>query len=321
MLLLTGAAGFIGSQTAKRLLEAGERIVGVDEVNAYYNPALKRARLEELARYPGFRFVEADISQEGALAAALAPGEVTQILHLAAQAGVRYSLEAPFAYERSNVKGHLAVLEYARAAKHLTHLVYASSSSVYGDRTDGPFRESDRCDAPASLYAATKRACELLSETYAHLHNIPQTGIRFFTAYGEWGRPDMALWMFTDAILKREPITLYGNGELARDFTYIGDVTPALQTILAAPPAGPRLHEIYNLGSARPTSVTDFVDAIEAATGLKAERRYAPRNPVEVSVTSADISKAQARFGYAPRTPLREGVARFVEWRKRHPQF
>ncbi len=321
MLLVTGAAGFIGSQTSLRLLEAGADVVGVDELNDYYNPALKRARLAELAKFKNFRFVEADIAAEGALAAALPIGACTQILHLAAQAGVRYSLEAPFAYERSNLRGHLAVLEYARAAKKLTHLVYASSSSVYGDRTDGPFRETDRCDEPASLYAATKRSCELLSQTYAHLHHIPQTGVRFFTAYGPWGRPDMALWMFTDAILKGEEITLFGDGKLARDFTYIGDVTPALEKMLASPPRVDVPHEIYNLGSARPTSVNDFVDAIERATGLTAKRKLAPRNPVEVGITAADISKANAAFGYTPTTPLAEGVAYFVAWRKAHPSF
>ncbi len=321
MLLLTGAAGFIGFHVAQRLLAAGADVVGVDELNSYYSPALKQARLAQLQAHPRFRFVKADIAEEGALAAAAPVESVTHIVHLAAQAGVRHSLKAPFSYEHANVKGHLAVLEYARAGRDLKHVVYASSSSVYGDRDDGPFRETDRCDAPTSLYAATKRASELLSQTYASLHHLPQTGLRFFTAYGPWGRPDMALWLFTDAVLKGEPITLYGGGELARDFTFIGDIAPAIEKILYEPPPGEAPHEIYNLGSARPYSVNEFVAAIEQATGMAAKRVFAPRNPVEVTTTFADISKAQARFGFAPSTSLAEGVARFVDWRKAHPEF
>ncbi|MEJ0060822.1 MAG: NAD-dependent epimerase/dehydratase family protein [Terricaulis sp.] len=314
MLLLTGAAGFVGYSVARRLLAAGRDVVGVDEVNAYYDPALKRLRLAELAKFPNFRFVEIDIAQEGALAKALPPGEVTHILHLAAQAGVRYSLEAPFAYEHANTKGHLCVLEYARAAPKLKHLVYASSSSVYGDRTDGPFREDDRCDAPCSLYAATKRACELMSETYARLYNIPQTGMRFFTVYGPFGRPDMAYWTFTDKIMNGEPVTLYGEGLLKRDFTFIDDMAPAIVRSLDVPPDGDPPHLIVNLGNSKPSSVLDLVDAIEAASGVKAERILAPPQKVEVSATYADISRAHALYGFAPAVPLREGIARFVDW-------
>jgi UDP-glucuronate 4-epimerase len=314
MLLLTGAAGFIGFSVARRLLEAGREIVGIDEVNSYYDPALKRARLAALAAFPNFRFVEGDIAEEGALAAALAPGEVTHILHFAAQAGVRYSLEAPFAYEHANTKGHLCVLEYARAAPKLKHLVYASSSSVYGDRTDGPFREDDRCDAPVSLYAATKRACELMSETYARLYAIPQTGLRFFTVYGPFGRPDMAYWSFTEKILNGEPVTLYGEGLLKRDFTFIDDMAPAIARALDLPPNGDPPHIIVNLGNSKPSSVLDLVDAIEAASGVKALRILAPPQKVEVTATYADISRAGARFGFAPSTPLGEGITRFVRW-------
>jgi UDP-glucuronate 4-epimerase len=319
MLLITGVAGFVGYSVARLLLEAGAEIVGIDEVNAYYNPALKRGRLGELARFKGFRFVEADIAAEGALESALPVRDVTRVLHLAAQAGVRYSLKVPLAYEHANVKGHLRVLEYARAAPKLTHLAYASSSSVYGDRTDGPFRETDRCDSPASLYAATKRSCELMSETYARLYGLAQTGMRFFTVYGPWGRPDMAYWLFTDAILKGEPITLYGEGKLARDFTFIGDMAPTLARIIEAPPAGETPpHVIVNLGNSRPSTVNDLVDAIEAATGKRAERVLAPRNPVEVSATFADVTRAAQRYGFAPSTPLSDGVARFVAWRRAH---
>jgi UDP-glucuronate 4-epimerase len=314
MLLLTGAAGFIGFHVACRLLAAGWGVVGVDEVNAYYDPSLKRLRLAELAKFPNFRFVEADIAQEGALAAALPPGDVTHILHLAAQAGVRYSLEAPFAYEHANTKGHLCVLEYARAAPKLKHLVYASSSSVYGDRTDGPFREDDRCDAPVSLYAATKRACELMSETYARLYNIPQTGMRFFTVYGPFGRPDMAYWTFTDKIMSGQPVTLYGEGLLKRDFTFIDDMAPAIVRSLDLPPQGDPPHLIVNLGNSKPSSVLDLVDAIEAASGVKAERILAPPQKVEVTATYADISRAHALYGFAPAVPLTEGIARFVDW-------
>jgi len=321
MLLITGVAGFIGYSAARLLLESGADLVGIDEVNGYYNPALKRGRLKELAKFKGFRFVEADLAAEGALEAALPAREVTQILHLAAQAGVRYSLTAPFAYEHANTLGHLRVLEYARAATKLTHLAYASSSSVYGDRTDGPFRETDRCDAPASLYAATKRACELMSETYARLYGLPQTGMRFFTVYGAWGRPDMAYWLFTDAILKGEPITLYGEGKLARDFTYIGDMAPTLLRVLETPPTGTPPHVVVNLGNSQPSTVNELVDAIEAALDLRAERVLAPRNPVEVSATYADISLATKLYGFAPKTPLKDGVARYVEWRRAHSHY
>jgi UDP-glucuronate 4-epimerase len=276
MLLVTGAAGFIGYHVARRLLESGAEVTGVDSVNAYYDPALKRARLAELARFANFRFVEADIAAPGALQAAAPQAEVTAIVHLAAQAGVRHSIEAPFEYEHANVAGHLRVLEYARHAPKLRHLVYASSSSVYGDRSSGPFREDDRCDTPASLYAATKRACELMSETYARLYAIPQTGLRFFTVYGPWGRPDMAYFSFTDKVLKGEPLTLFGDGKLLRDFTYIDDVSAAIETIIGKPPAGKPPHALYNLGNSQPSTVLDLVAAIEAATGKHAERILAP---------------------------------------------
>ena len=314
MLLVTGAAGFIGFHVCRRLLREGREVVGIDSVNDYYDPALKRARLAELLPHASFRFAEADLAEEGAVERALPRADVTQILHLAAQAGVRYSLEAPFAYERSNLAGHLRVLEYARAAPKLTHLVYASSSSVYGDRSDGPFRETDRCDAPASLYAATKRACELMSETYARLFGLRQTGLRFFTVYGPFGRPDMAYWSFTEKVMRGETLTLYGDGKLARDFTYIDDMVPAVIRALDLPPDGDPPHLIVNLGNHNPSTVLDLVAAVEAATGRKAQREYAPRNKVEVSATYADIERAQERFSFAPATTLNVGVARFVEW-------
>lgn len=314
MLLLTGAAGFIGYHAARRLLESGADVVGVDSLNAYYTPALKRARLAELAAFPRFRFVEGDISAPDTLQGALPAAEARVIVHLAAQAGVRHSLEAPFEYERANVAGHLAVLEYARAAPRLKHLVYASSSSVYGDRAEGPFREDDRCDAPASLYAATKRACELMSETYARLYAIPQTGLRFFTVYGPWGRPDMAYFTFTEKMLRGETLTLYGDGKLARDFTYIDDVSAAVARIVDVPPDGAPPHALYNLGNSHPSTVLELVAAVEAATGVRAQTSFAPPQPGDVTVTFADHSRASARFGFAPTTTLTDGIPPFVDW-------
>jgi UDP-glucuronate 4-epimerase len=314
MILVTGAAGFIGYHVCRRLLDEGREVVGIDSINTYYDPKLKRARLAELLTHANFRFTEGDLAEEGALERALPRSEARQILHLAAQAGVRYSLEAPFAYERSNLAGHLRVLEYARAAPNLSHLVYASSSSVYGDRTDGPFRETDRCDTPASLYAATKKSCELMSETYARLFGLPQTGLRFFTVYGPFGRPDMAYWSFTEKVMRGETLTLYGEGKLARDFTYIDDMAPAVIRSLDLPPDGDPPHLVVNLGNHNPSTVLDLVAAVEAATGLEAKREYAPRNKVEVSATYADIARAQERFGFSPAIPLKVGVARFVEW-------
>jgi len=314
MILVTGAAGFIGFHVAQRLAAAGADVVGVDSLNAYYPVALKRARIEALGAHKSFRFVQADIAEPGALAAALPLADVTHIVHLAAQAGVRYSIDAPFEYERANVAGHLAVLEYARHAPQLKHLVYASSSSVYGDRTEGPFREDDRCDAPASLYAATKKSCELMSETYARLYGIPQTGLRFFTVYGPWGRPDMAYWSFTERLFAGRPITLFANGEAARDFTFVDDVADAILKIAHRAPGGAPPHAIYNLGNSRPVSVSAFVDALEAATGRTAIRQYAPPQPGDVSVTYADISRAERDFGYAPKIRLEEGLQLFAAW-------
>lgn len=314
MLLVTGAAGFIGYHVCRRLLEAGRAVAGIDSVNSYYDPSIKRARLAALAKHPGFRFVKGDIADEGALERAVPREAVTHVVHLAAQAGVRYSLEAPFTYERSNLAGHLRVLEYARHAPNFQHLVYASSSSVYGDRSDGPFRESDRCDAPASLYAATKRSGELMSETYARLFGLRQTGLRFFTVYGDFGRPDMALWTFTEKVLKGETITLFGEGKLARDFTHIDDMAPAVIRAIDVVPGGEPPHEVVNLGNHNPSTVNDLVAAVEKATGAAAKKELAPRNAVEVTATYADITRARERFGFAPQVTLEDGVAQFVRW-------
>jgi UDP-glucuronate 4-epimerase len=321
MIVVTGAAGFIGFHVVQALAAQGRDVVGVDSLNSYYDPALKAARLAVLSSLPRFRFVEGEIETPGVLEAAAPRDTVEGVIHLAAQAGVRYSLDNPFAYERSNLAGHLSVLEYARHAPRLRHLVYASSSSVYGDRTDGPFREDDRCDAPASLYAATKRAGELMSETYARLYALPQTGLRFFTVYGPWGRPDMAYWSFTDRILRGDPITLFGEGRLSRDFTFVDDIVRVIPTILETPPTGAPPHRVVNLGNSRPTDLRAFVAAIEAAAGSPAKIVLAPAQPGDVTMTFADVSRAQALYGFAPDTRIEDGIAHFVDWRRAHPHF
>jgi UDP-glucuronate 4-epimerase len=312
MFLLTGAAGFIGYHVALRLLDQGVEVLGVDTLNTYYDPELKKARLQRLNDRRGFVFIQCDIADHEALTRAVTGANITHIIHLAAQAGVRYSLEAPFAYEHSNVAGHLSVLELARRSDSLEHLVYASSSSVYGDRSDGPFRETDRCDSPRSLYAATKRACELMSEAYSHLHAIKQTGLRFFTVYGPWGRPDMAYWRFTENILKGSPIKLYEGGALERDFTFIDDVAPIVVKIAQTNPQD--MHTIYNIGNSMPTTVSHLVDVLESAAGKPALREYAPAPKTEVASTFADHANATAQFGFAPRTTIDQGAPEFVRW-------
>lgn len=313
-ILVTGAAGFIGFHLCKALLENGHQIVGVDNLNAYYDIKLKQGRLAVLAQYERFRFAHTDIADENALTTVANPEEIDVIVHLAAQAGVRYSIENPKAYVRSNLDGHMNVLEFARAAKGLKHLVYASSSSVYGDRTDGPFRETDRVRSPASLYAATKISDEVLSDSYVCLYKIPTTGLRFFTVYGAWGRPDMAYWIFTEKILKDEPITLFAAGEMSRDFTYIDDIVAGLQTIVKSPPQGDHPHEIYNLGNSTPTPLMDLVAAVENACGKRAKKIHLPKQPGDVNATFADITKAKTTFGYNPKTNLKDGIPVFVDW-------
>ena len=294
-ILVTGAAGFIGSHLCRALLASGEQVVGVDNLNDYYAPALKLGRLERLAKYEGFRFSQCDIADDGALEKVISPNDVRVVVNLAAQAGVRYSIENPRAYGRSNLTGYLNVLEFSRAAKNLQHLVYASSSSVYGDRTDGPFGESDIVRKPSSLYAATKISGEMMSQSYVHLYGIPMTGLRFFTVYGTWGRPDMAYWIFTEKILRGEPIKLFAAGEMFRDFTYIDDIIAALTTIVDTPPKGD-LHEIYNLGNSKPTGLMDLVEAVETACGQEAEKIYLPKQMGDVSETFAGISRGAGRF-------------------------
>jgi len=286
-------------------------------MNAYYDPALKRARLARLAAKPGFAFHEMDIATEGALATLAGQG-ITKVVHLAAQAGVRHSLDDPGAYVRSNVVGHLQVLEFCRALPSFGHLVYASSSSVYGGNAKVPFSETDRVDRPVSLYAATKKADELMSHTYAHLFAIPQTGLRFFTVYGPWGRPDMAYWLFTEAMLAGKPVRVFNNGQMWRDFTYVDDVVDAVVAVLDRPPAGlvPPAR-IYNIGNNRPVRLGDFVDILERLLGVEAHRLYEPMHPSDVERTYADLTLIQRDFGFSPQTSVEQGLERFVDWYRR----
>jgi UDP-glucuronate 4-epimerase len=312
--LVTGAAGFIGLHVAERLLDRGETVIGVDVFNDYYDPALKAARAARLEGRPGFTMVRMDIADHEALAALVKTSGVRRVVHLAAQAGVRYSIENPFAYERSNLAGHLAVLEACRHAG-VEHLVYASSSSVYGDRPlngDG-FRETDPADMPVSLYAATKRSCEMLSQSYARLY--PQSGLRFFTVYGPWGRPDMAYFGFTENMLKGQPIEVYGEGRMARDFTYVDDIVDGILGVLDHPPASGG-HEIYNIGDNDPIGLMEMITTLEAALGIEAKKVFRPMQPGDVTATFANIEKLHALCGYRPKVKLAEGLARFVEWRR-----
>lgn len=313
---LTGAAGFIGFYVAKALLDKGVEVVGVDNLNDYYDPALKKARLAEIGAHKGFHFHEADIADHEALKKIPGAMDADAIVHLAAQAGVRYSLENPFAYASSNLTGHLSVLELARHAKNLQRLVYASSSSVYGANEKTPFSESDPVDHPVSLYAATKRADEMMSEAYARLYAIPQIGLRFFTVYGPWGRPDMAYWSFADKIMKGEPIRVFNHGKLERDFTYIDDITEGVVATALQPmkPAESAPHRIYNIGNNRPVKLERFIEVLEEAIGEKAEKIYEDMAPGDVVRTCADISAVAADYGFAPTTSLEEGIPKFIDW-------
>ena len=314
-ILLTGVAGFIGFHLARALLARGHEIRGLDSLNAYYDPQLKRDRLSEIGDRPGFSFREVEIADPEALETACEGYSAEVIIHLAAQAGVRYSLINPRAYVDSNVHGQLNLLEHARTQSGLRHFIYASSSSVYGDRSDGPFRETDRCDAPASIYAATKRSGELLTETYSRLYGLTASGLRFFTVYGPWGRPDMAYWSFTEAVLRERPIQLFNGGQLRRDFTYIDDIVEAIVRMAEVDPeAG---HQIYNIGNSSPVTLDRFVRAIETSCGRKAIREYAPMQPGDVGETYADVSKLEARYGYRPQVAIEDGIDRFVTWFRR----
>lgn len=319
--LVTGAAGFIGMHVCQRLRARGEQVVGIDNLNDYYSVRLKEDRLATLDG-PDFAFKKVDFADHAALEKALSGKAFDRIVHLGAQAGVRYSLTHPRAYIEANVMGHLNLMEVARD-RQTAHMVYASSSSVYGGNDSFPFRVEDRVDQPVSLYAATKKSDELMSETYAHLYRLPMTGLRFFTVYGPWGRPDMAMWIFTKKILAGEPIPVFNHGKMRRDFTYIDDIVTGVVAALDNPPAddgeekaggSTKPHALYNIGNNRSEELSHMIDVLEDALGKKAERDLHPIQPGDVPATAADISAIQRDLGFEPSTPIDVGIPKFVDW-------
>ncbi|WP_430434086.1 NAD-dependent epimerase [Methyloversatilis sp.] len=325
--LLTGAAGFIGMHVALRLLERGDEVVGLDNLNDYYDVRLKEARLARLTPAAGFRFVRMAVEDRDGMAKLFEAERFDRVVHLAAQAGVRYSLQNPNAYIDANIVGFMNVLEGCRHSA-VKHLVYASSSSVYGGNTKMPFSEADSVDHPVSLYAATKKANELMAHTYSHLYDLPTTGLRFFTVYGPWGRPDMALFLFTKAMIEGRPIDVFNHGEMQRDFTYIDDIVEGvirtLDRVAEADPAfdGDHPHpghskapfRVFNIGNQGPVPLMDFIHAIEMALGMTAQKNLLPMQPGDVPATYADVSELTAWTGFSPRTAIDDGVARFVAW-------
>ena len=326
-ILVTGAAGFIGSHTSLRLLDRGDEVCGIDDLNDYYEVSLKEARLARLLEKPGFEFVKMDIADKTAVEDLFARGKFDRVVHLAAQAGVRYSLENPLAYINTNLVGFTNIIEGCRHT-NVEHLAYASSSSVYGGNTKMPFSEHDSVDHPVSLYAASKKANELVAHTYSHLFGLPTTGLRFFTVYGPWGRPDMALFLFTKAILEGKPIDLFNSGQMMRDFTYIDDIVEGVIRVLDKPatpdpdfaPLSPdpgtsnAPYRIFNIGNSNPTPLMDYVGALESALGITAQKNFLPMQPGDVPATSADTSALFDWVGFKPETDVRDGVARFVKW-------
>jgi UDP-glucuronate 4-epimerase len=327
MILVTGAAGFIGSHVARCLAERGEDVVGIDNINDYYDPSLKEARLGELAKLPTFRFERLDLADRDGMAHLFATAKPARVIHLAAQAGVRYSLVNPFAYTESNVTGFLNILEGCRQ-NGTGHLVFASSSSVYGMNGKQPFSVHDPVDHPVSLYAATKKANELMAHAYAALYKLPVTGLRFFTVYGAWGRPDMAYFLFTKAILEGRPIQVFNHGQMKRDFTYIDDVVEAVVKVADHVPAPDPTwnaaasdaatsfapYRVYNIGNHQPVPLMDLIQAIEDAAGAKAQLVMKDMQPGDVYETYADVEDLMRDVGFAPSTPLREGIGKFVAW-------
>ena len=319
--LVTGAAGFIGYHTAKALLERGEQVVGVDILNDYYDPQLKLDRLERLEEYPAFRFRKVDLVDLEGLQGAIEGRGVRKVVHLAAQAGVRHSIENPHAYAQSNLVGHLNILELCRHLEGFEHLSYASSSSVYGGNTQMPFSEADPVDTPISLYAATKKADELMSQAYAHLYRMPITGFRFFTVYGPWGRPDMAMWLFADAIRDWRPIKVFNHGNMLRDFTFVDDIVAGVLAASDSPTADDgenAPHRVYNIGNNKPEKLMDMIGLVEKFMGKKAELDMLPMQPGDVPATYADISAINADHGFEPTTSLEQGVEKFITWYKRY---
>jgi len=328
-ILVTGCAGFIGLHVAKRLVERGGEVVGLDNLNPYYDVRLKEARLRELER-DRFRFEKLDLADRPALERLFRDRRPRRVIHLAAQAGVRYSLQDPHAYVSSNLVGFVNLLEACRHAR-VEHLVYASTSSVYGANVSMPFREGDPVDHPVSLYAATKRSNELMAHTYSHLFGLPTTGLRFFTVYGPWGRPDMSMALFTKAILAGEPIKVFNHGRMQRDFTYVDDVVEGVVRVLEAVPQGRPIDapdayarasasaapfRIYNIGNSQPVGLLEYIHLIEAATGQKAKLDSQPMQPGDVLATAADTRALEAAVGFRPRTPLNEGIRRYVAWHR-----
>ncbi len=325
--LVTGAAGFIGMHVSQLLLARGDQVVGLDNLNDYYDPQLKHNRLARLQGQPGFEFVKLDVADREGMAALFANGGFDKVVHLAAQAGVRYSLQNPHAYIESNIMGFTNILEGCRH-QQVKHLVYASSSSVYGGNTQMPFSEHHSVDHPVSLYAATKKANELMAHTYSHLFNLPTTGLRFFTVYGPWGRPDMALFLFTKAILAGEPIKVFNHGQMVRDFTYIDDIAEGVVRVLdrtatpdpdydpveADPARSSAPYRVFNIGNHDPVKLMDFIQAIEQAAGREAQKEFLPLQDGDVPATHADVDELANWTGFRPAMPVPEGIQRFVAW-------
>ena len=322
-ILVTGAAGFIGYHLSKRLLESGQRVAGVDNCNDYYDPTLKRARLSELLKFERFSFLEGNLTNADFVESVFAETKPVVVVHLAAQAGVRYSIDNPRAYIESNIVGFFNVLE---AVRHhpVEHFLYASSSSVYGNREQTPFSIQDRVDKPISLYAATKKSDELFAYTYSHLYDVPATGLRFFTVYGPFGRPDMAYYKFTKAIFEGKPIDVYNGGNMLRDFTYVDDVTSCVERMLFCPPkpdeTGAR-NAVYNIGNNKPVRLLDFIHSLERAIGKTAEIRFMPMQAGDVEKTYADIQETRRDFGFAPKTGIDEGLGAFANWYRTYHQI
>lgn len=313
MILVTGCAGFIGFHLCQRLIKEGYELIGIDNINPYYDVELKKARLDLLKKSATFQFKKLDITNKAAIYKLFKKNPICKVFHLAAQAGVRYSLINPKAYMDANIQGFLNVLEVCKDYK-IQHLIYASSSSVYGGNTEVPFSVSQKVDHPVSLYAATKKANELMAYTYSHLHHLPTTGLRFFTVYGPWGRPDMALYLFTEAIMKDEPIQVYNYGEMERDFTYVDDIIESLFRLLDKPSEATVPYKVYNIGNGHPIQLEKFIDVIEEEIGKKSKREYKPLQPGDVPITYADCKELVEAIDFSPNTTIEYGVKKFIEW-------